>query len=162
MAIWTFLRCPHCGESYGSYHRTIRKESGPLAVRCRRCNRYINLSNLALEWELLTEDQRFIRYLSTGLVATVTGGGYSLLITLGIFVFYMLAFKPTTDSSVSVDKPVFLIPFALIAAFLIVWQFRRMMAADIEGSQRRLKDPEYRQLLRSMGKTFPEEYDHDT
>jgi len=120
------------------------------------------LSNLALEWELLTEDQRFIRYLSTGLVATVTGGGYSLLITLGIFVFYMLAFKPTTDSSVSVDKPVFLIPFALIAAFLIVWQFRRMMAADIEGSQRRLKDPEYRQLLRSMGKTFPEEYDHDT
>jgi hypothetical protein len=120
------------------------------------------LSNLALEWELLTENQRFIRYMSTGLVATVTGGGYSLLVTLGIFALYTLAFKRTTDSSVSVEEPVFLIPFTFLAAILIAWLYRRMMAADIEGSRRRLEDPEYRQLLRSIGKTLPEEYDHDT
>jgi hypothetical protein len=161
MAVLTYLRCPHCGESYGSIQRTIRKESAPLAVKCRRCNKYINLTNLALEWELLSDEQKIIRYLSTGLVATVTGAGYSLLIAIGLFLLPYIFGYSAPNSSIPIGKPIFLIPFTLIAIVLVVWQYYRMIKADIEGSARRLADPEYRQVLRALGKTLPAKYDED-
>ena len=161
MAVTTYLRCPHCGESYGSIRRTIRKDSAPLAVKCRRCDRYINLTDLAIEWELLSEKQRMIRYLSTGVAASVTGAGYSLLITMGLFILRGLFGMASMGSSIPMDKPEFLVPFSLIAAALIVWGYSRMMKADIEGSARRLADPEYRHVLRAMGKTLPAKYDGD-
>lgn len=143
MAIRTTISCPHCRHTFGTYQRVFRKESGPLVVECPTCYEPIDLRGLAVEWELLTESERALRYISTAIVAIVSGGGLGLLVVIIGSMFL----------ADSMDSPVHLPVLPLIAVSCVIggWMYWRMLRTDVEGSRRRLADPNYRELLREIG-----------
>ena len=152
MAATIYIKCPHCKASYGPCQWTFRKESGPIVVSCYQCNRHISLDKLCLEWELLTKEQQALRYLSTGISAIVNGLCYSLaaVAIVGILVLWLIKFP--AKAPIPVGSPYVVFPYLTLSVLLAGWFFRRMIRQDIEGSSRRLADPEYKAMLRKCGK----------
>lgn len=146
MGVRTEVSCPHCGTSLGMIQWTFRKASGPIAFHCPDCAYIADVSELAVEWELLSPSEKSLRLAATALVSI--GGGFGIALIMSIFGWL---FGHNLDwfkqESLPIRSPYFLGTVFLIGTVLTVLQFRHMMAGDVPGSRLRLADPKYRKLL---------------
>jgi len=113
--------CPHCGNGPFRFRPPVIRSSGlPIARRCERCDGIVSLRNFAVEWDLLSEWQRGIRYFSTGVVTTFGWGWAAVLFTFALFYINGVLFDPPPEPATFVFSSAFFVTWGAIASCLIV------------------------------------------
>ena len=139
MALQKWKRCPHCRKTYefGVDQRGI----GSSLIRCPSCNDYI-IDKDNKEWELMDPVERVIHFFimsySTILYAIIPAGIILLADSL-------IGFMPELPGLWSLYVP-YLIGL-VIMILLSIWGINE----QIRESNLRMKDPEYRELLKRAG-----------
>ena len=146
------IYCPHCQRYHVSVHTLMRMESGPLVERCSACKGYIDLRHVRLEWKLLDGKDQICRYVSTFLISVATGGVFAVLSSC---LWGLDLFEIGSEGGVPTSSIISITALSIVVALALFW---KMMRADIRGSELRLSDPEYRNMLRAVGK-LPEHYE---
>jgi hypothetical protein len=136
-------KCPHCKKVYESGHHAIGIGE-PLAT-CQYCKGMI-VDKDNMEWELKGTLGK-IGYL---FVCFWTVALYGLAVPLGIYgIAYLLSKDKAAVEASFTPKAV--ITFWIIGVILASIKSYKVNTKDIQASKERMKNPEYRALLRRAG-----------
>jgi hypothetical protein len=127
-----------------------RKAGGPIAYVCPDCGDIVDASEWAVEWELLSGQDKTIRLVVTALLSIGVGFGLALLMaTVGWLLGYHLGIAKA--QSLPASSASFL-GFVIVVGLIITGaNFYRLISRDVPGSRIRLQDPKYRKLLVRLG-----------